>query len=43
MARISCDEEVISDFNEGSLSAVVRSEARLKGFVEIMCVDEVGQ
>jgi len=35
-ARIRCDEEVIRDFNEGSLSTVMGSEARLEGFVELM-------
>ena len=35
-ARIRCDEEVVCDFNEGSLCAVVGSEARLKGFIELM-------
>ena len=36
VAGISSDEEVIGDFDEGSLCAVVCSEARLKGFIELM-------
>lgn len=36
MAIIRSDNEVIGDFDEGGLSAVVSSEARLKRFVERM-------
>lgn len=36
MARISSDEEVIGDFDEGGVRAVVSSEGRLKGFIEFM-------
>lgn len=36
VARVSSNEEVIGDFDEGSLSAVVCSETRLKGFVELI-------
>lgn len=34
MSRISSDEEVIGNFDKGSLSAVMCSEARLEGFIK---------
>ena len=36
VTRVSGDEEGISDFDEGSFSAMVYSVARLKGFIELM-------
>lgn len=38
MSRISSNEKVIIDFDEGGLSALVCSEARLNGFIEIIVV-----
>ena len=35
-AIVGGSEEVVSDFNEGSFGAMVNSEARLKGFKELM-------
>lgn len=33
-ARVSSNEKVVGDFDKGGLSAMVFSEARLKGFIE---------
>lgn len=38
---VSCIEEVVGDFNQGGFSAVMRAEARLEGFVEVV-YSEVG-
>ncbi len=36
VSRVCGDEEIVNDFYEGGLCAVVCSESRLKGFVELM-------
>lgn len=36
VAGVSCKEEVVGDFNEGGLCAVVSSEAGLKRLIELM-------
>lgn len=37
-ARVCGQEYVVGDFEEGGFSAVFCAEARLEGFVEVVCV-----